>query len=118
MSVIFEDISNLTDMFPVVFSNSLIAQKFELHKDKVGYLLTFGIGPYFQDTLVHFLKNLEFFAISFDESSNRISQSSQIYFIVCFWDDEIVCYTTSGENERLHKEFQCSRVSHKRSKCD
>lgn len=79
---------NLTDMFSVLFHDSFIAKGFQLHKDKIGYLVTFGTGPYFQDCLVDCLQKLDFFTLSFDESLNKIAQASQMDFIVRYWNDE------------------------------
>jgi hypothetical protein len=80
---------SMTDMFKVMFSDSLIAQKLHLHKDKVGYMFTFGIGPYFQTELSKYLQTLDFYTLSFDESLNKVTQKSQMDFIVRYWDNAL-----------------------------
>lgn len=81
---------NSTNLFKLMFKRCEVAQKFNLHKDKIGYYITYGLGPFFQSELARKVSNCDFFCISFDESLNKIVQSCQMDIIVRFWEaDEI-----------------------------
>lgn len=77
-----------SELFPYMFPDSLIAKNFMMQKDKLSYVITYGLGPYFQSKLVDEVKNANFFAISLDESLNKISQKGQMDLIVRFWDED------------------------------
>lgn len=61
----------------------------ELHKDKVAYYSTFGLGPYFQNDFVSIKKKCDLFSMSFDESLNKIAQKGQMNILVRYWDCEM-----------------------------
>ena len=61
-------------LFKVMFSDSEIAKKFACGRQKVSYLLTFGLAPYFLNELYKKLKNSPNYVILFDESYNSISK--------------------------------------------
>ena len=45
-------------LFPVMFQDSDIAKQFKMRKDKNSYVVTFGLGPYFQDQFIEATKVL------------------------------------------------------------
>ena len=49
--------SNAAQIFQIMFPDSDIAKQFEMQKDKNSYVVTFGLGPYFQAQLVSKLQN-------------------------------------------------------------
>lgn len=77
--------SELSDCFPIMFSDSGIAKKFRMHKDKLSYSITYGLGPYFQSELARTIRMTDYFAISFDESTNKVAQKGQMDLVVRFW---------------------------------
>ena len=78
-------------LFPIMFFDSEIAKKFQMHKDKliyvISWVITYGLGPYFQRELAEIIKKCKFYAVSFDESINKIAQKSQMDIVVRFWND-------------------------------
>lgn len=40
--------SELSNCFPIMFFDGEMAKKFKLHKDKLSYVITYGLGPYLQ----------------------------------------------------------------------
>lgn len=78
------DVSLFSDMFP----DSEIAKKLQLQRDKVGYLIVYGIAPFFKQELLKKLNESEFFVIGFDESLNKVAQKQQMDLNVRFWDKE------------------------------
>ena len=56
---------DLTDVFKVMFPDSIIAQHMSCGPTKLSYLISFGIAPYFMDLLLKELKDiLKIFCIS------------------------------------------------------
>lgn len=83
-----------SDLFPAMFPDSVIAQKFKMQKDKIGYVTVFGLGPFFQEKLSSTLQKCIFFAVSLDESLNRIAQKGQMDIIVRYWDPSLNIVST------------------------
>lgn len=80
--------ANSASLFAQMFPDSEIASRFGMQKDKNSYVVTYGLGPYFQNQLSSIVQKCPFFAISFDESLNKISQLGQMDIVVRFWNDE------------------------------
>lgn len=76
-----------SDLFPLLFPDSMIAKKFSMKKDKTAYVVSFGLGPYFADKMKLRVKNKSYFAISIDESLNKVSVKAQLDVIVRFYSD-------------------------------
>lgn len=75
-----------SDLFPLMFADSAVAQNFKMHKDKLSYVITYGLGPFFQQNLVDDVKLAQFYAVSFDESLNEVAQKGQMDLVVRYWD--------------------------------
>lgn len=69
-----------------MFTDSDNVQKMELQITKVGYLIGFGLAPYFKNELVNTISQTNCFVICFDESLNKVSQSQQMDIFLKFWD--------------------------------
>ena len=78
--------SNISPLFKVMFPDSKIVESFALGADKLRYLITYGIAPYFYDLLKDNNNNSDCYTVLFDESLNRISQISQINILLRYWD--------------------------------
>ena len=79
--------ANSASLFAQMFPDSDIASRFQMQKDKNSYVVTYGLGPYFQEMLSSTVQKCPFFAISFDESLNKVSQKGQMDIVVRFWND-------------------------------
>lgn len=77
------DVVVMKSMFP----DSPIAQKMQLQRDKIGYLLAYGIAPFFEKELLDKVMKCDFIVIGFDESLNKVAQKQQMDLNVRFWDD-------------------------------
>ena len=77
--------SELSDIFPLMFIDSEIAKKMKMHKDKLSYSITYGLGPYFQCELASDVRKSEFYSVAFDESLNKVAQKGQMDQVVKFW---------------------------------
>ena len=78
--------SNISPIFEVIFPDSKIVESFALGKDKSRYLITYGIAPYFYELLKDNVNNSNCYTVLFDESLNRISQTSQMDILLRYWD--------------------------------
>ena len=73
----------LKSMFP----NSEIAKTFKLSKTKWGYLISYGLAPFFEDILLKSINTSPYFVILHDESMNEILQNVQMDLQARYWDD-------------------------------
>lgn len=89
-----------SDLFSLMFTDSCVAQKMKLHKDKVAYSITYGLGPHFSNLVAESARLSPFFALSIDESLNDVCQKQQMDIMVNYWalDEGRVCtrYLTSA----------------------
>lgn len=79
--------SSAVELFKVMFHDSDIASRVAMGKDKFSYTVTFGLGPYFQQKLLDVVRSCQFYAISFDESLNKVAQKGQMDIVIRFWDN-------------------------------
>ena len=76
----------MSDLFPVMFPDSPTAAKYQLGPDKLPYSINFGLGPFFKGKLMHDVQNSNDYSLSFDESLNRATQSSEMDLMVRYLD--------------------------------
>ena len=87
-----------SDLFRAMFPDSKIAQEFSLGRTKMGYLILYGIFPYFQTKLQQSLRGVKHIVVCFDESLNKISQRGQMDVVVRFFDETCQRVTTQYYN--------------------
>lgn len=69
-----------------MFKDSSVAEKMKLKKDKIAYVLLYGVAPYYRQELTEELKAVSFYVVGFDESLNKISKKQQMDITVRYWD--------------------------------
>ena len=77
---------DLNEMFRTMFSDSTIASRFALSKTKCGYLINFGLAPYYRDLLLSEVRASPIFVLLYDESMNVILKNEQMDCGVRYWD--------------------------------
>ena len=77
--------AGISDLFSDMF-NSPTAKKFQLGPDKIRYSINFGLGPYFKACLMDSVKNSGCYILSFDESLNKATQTSEMDLMVRYFD--------------------------------
>ena len=102
--------SNISPLFKVMFPDSEIVESFALGADKLRYLITYGIAPYLCDLLKDNINNSDCYTVLFDESLNRISQTSQIDILLRYWDNiakmvEVRFWNSSYLGRATHKDL-------------
>ena len=70
-----------------MFPDSKIVESFALGADKLHYLITYSIAPYFYDLLKDKVNHSDRHTVLFDESLNRIPQTSQMDILLRYWDN-------------------------------
>ena len=77
----------LNDLFKAMFIGSEIAKSFQLSKTKCGYLINYGLAPYFKDVLLKSINSSEFFVLLYDASLNKVLQEDQTDVHFRFWNN-------------------------------
>ncbi|KAJ8881890.1 hypothetical protein PR048_018376 [Dryococelus australis] len=82
-----------SDLFKYTFTDSDIAKKFQMHKDKLGYVVAYGLGPFFQKELSIVKDLLMNFISAFKERGLNLKTVIQVsvdepYVNVKFLKDE------------------------------
>ena len=72
----FNSSSNKSNLFTTMFPDSRIAKNFSCGKTKCGFIVKFGIAPYFVELLNSQLKDIEYVVALFDESFNCIAKKT------------------------------------------
>ena len=70
--------NNITALFKAIFPDSPTAQNFSLDADKLRYVMVHGIAPYCYEMLKKEVGASDFYTVTFDESLNSVTQSSQM----------------------------------------
>ena len=70
-----------------MFSDSKIVESFALGADKLHYLITYSIAPYFYGLLKDNVNHSDCHTVLFDESLNRIPQTSQMDILLRYWNN-------------------------------
>ena len=67
---------HIPKLFKALFSDSQIASEFQTSCNKITYLINFGVALYFWQILVEEINFWSFFIMSFDDSLNKVTQTS------------------------------------------
>ena len=78
--------ANTSSPFSVMFPDSEIAKKYQLGADKMRYSVNSGIGPHFMQILMNNVQKSRFYVLSFDESLNQSTQTSELDLLVRYSD--------------------------------
>ena len=70
----------------VMLPDSKIASGMKLCKDKVKRMVNHGFYPYFKERVLEMVSKSAKFVVSFDESLNKVTQTSQMDINLRYWD--------------------------------
>jgi hypothetical protein len=97
-----EDFGNtLRAMIP----DSKIAENISLSSRKMSYLVSDGIGPYFQEDLVSDIRKSGFYTVSYDETTNA-KKKEQLDVYIRYWST-----TTDNVQDRYLTSFQLGHAT-------
>ncbi|GBO00918.1 hypothetical protein AVEN_2551-1 [Araneus ventricosus] len=68
------------------FPDSEIAKRMQLGRDKMAYMIVYGIAPFLKQNLLDEILVSEHFVVGFDESINKVSQKQQMDINIRVWD--------------------------------
>ena len=79
--------TNNAELFQLMFPDSKIAQSFKLGPAKLKHLINFGIAPHYKSASLDNVRNSPCHVISYDESLNSKTQSSEMDILVRYFDE-------------------------------
>ena len=71
-----------------MFFGSAVPEKFSRGKDKVRYMIIYGIAPAFKQKLRSMITTSPWYSVSFDESLNKEQQKCQMDVNIRYWNDK------------------------------
>ena len=74
----FRSCLDIKDLFMSMFGEQEALSKFSVSKTKCAYLISYGIAPYFKESLTQFIKESPFYSTLFDKSLNSKIQEQQM----------------------------------------
>lgn len=74
-----------TDTFRLMFEENSTAKGMALARNKMGYTILHGLGPFFRAQLLNDIPQDECFVVAFDESLNKVCQLEQMDFVLRYW---------------------------------
>ena len=64
--------------FSSIFDDSKLAEKFSVDKDKMAYICSHSLYPYFREGVEDKFSTADFFSVSYDELLNKVVQKTQM----------------------------------------
>ena len=76
---------NVTELNKKMYPDKEIAQSCHMARTNLSYIINFGLGPHFQNTLLEAINTSRWYSVSFDESFNDIINKAQmiLWFGTC-----------------------------------
>ncbi|CAF4107403.1 unnamed protein product [Rotaria sordida] len=82
--------NELNELFSSMFPDSSIAGNFSIQADKMSYVVSHGLGPYFKKKLIEDVKKPDKFVLIFDEQTNN-QNKKQLDMLLRYWSNEKQC---------------------------
>jgi len=83
----YSSCDELHDLFSSMFNDSVIAKNFCMQSDKISYVISHGLGPYFKKKMLEDVKIAERFVLVFDEQTNN-QNKKQLDMLIRYWSNE------------------------------
>ena len=81
---------DVVELFTKMFPDSDIAKKMKLGRTKIGYIINYGLGPYFKKVMIQSIELSPIYCLSFDESLSDATQRSKMVVMIRYWDEELL----------------------------
>jgi hypothetical protein len=78
----------LPQLFKLMFPDSGVANQFSLGRDKAAYTIKYGLAPIFHKMLLSEVSKETHYSLSFDDSLNKITQTTQMDIQIRYWSSE------------------------------
>jgi len=83
----YRSCDDLGDLFRTMFPDSKIAEHYKMERNKLSYVISHGLGPFFHNDLVRDIKQCQRFVLCFDEQKNH-QNSKQLDLLIKYWSIE------------------------------
>ncbi|CAF1507253.1 unnamed protein product [Rotaria sp. Silwood1] len=83
----YSSCNELNNMFSSMFPDSSIAAKFSIQSNKMSYVISHGLGPYFKKKIIDDVKKTDKFVLIFDEQTNN-QNKKQLDMWFRYWCNE------------------------------
>ncbi|CAF0979657.1 unnamed protein product [Adineta steineri] len=83
----YNSCDELNELFSLMFPDSSIAKKFSIQSDKMSYVISHGLGPYFKKKMIEDVKKADKFVLIFDEQTNN-QNKKQLDMFFRYWCNE------------------------------
>lgn len=93
----YSSCDELNELFSSMFPDSAIATKFTIQADKMSYVISHGLGPYFKKLMIEDVKKADKFVLIFDEQTNN-QNKKQLDMFLRYWSNE-----KQGVTNRFYK---------------
>lgn len=105
----FASFDSIADVCRLAFEDSDIAQHITMNRKKAAYIITDGLGPYFQKLFCSDIRcgSVPYFTLYFDETTTR-QVKKQLDIHVGFWSDrfgKVVAFLGHADANKLSKRF-------------
>ncbi|KAJ8671195.1 hypothetical protein QAD02_002454 [Eretmocerus hayati] len=92
-----EFIKGVKDIFETSCNSqeSGLAEAMKLSKDKISYMIKYGLGPYFAQNTIEGIKKSDVYSVSFDEAFNKNIQKTQMDIYGRFWHAGLIRAVTN-----------------------
>ena len=78
----------IVSLFQSMFPDSQIVQKIKLEPNKLKYVVNYEVAPYVKNILEDDVKNSDWHVVSFDESMNDVTHTSEMDICLRFWNEK------------------------------
>ncbi|MEW8547687.1 MAG: hypothetical protein AB2693_29620 [Candidatus Thiodiazotropha sp.] len=107
----FSSSDKTPELFQNMFPDSIIAKNFSISHQKVSYLLSDGLGPYFQQSTVKdVLGSSAYFTIHFDETVSGQCKK-QMDILIRYWSEKSACIQVHYLNSLFYGHAFAERVA-------
>jgi len=80
----YSSCNELNELFSLMFPDSAIATKFSIQSNKMSYVISHGLGPYFRKKMIDDVKKADKFVLIFDEQTNN-QNKKQLDMLLRYW---------------------------------
>ncbi|CAF4273778.1 unnamed protein product [Rotaria sp. Silwood2] len=86
----YNSCNELNELFSSMFPDSAIVGNFSIQADKMSYVISHGLGPYFKKKVIEDVKKADKFVLIFDEQTNN-QNKRQLDMLLRYWSNKKQC---------------------------
>ncbi|CAF3042122.1 unnamed protein product [Rotaria sp. Silwood2] len=86
----YNSCNELNELFSSMFPDSAVVGNFSIQADKMSYVISHGLGPYFKKKVIEDVKKADKFVLIFDEQTNN-QNKRQLDMLLRYWSNKKQC---------------------------